>query len=138
MRLPDIFLPLVALATSYFVFNSSFVAFALALEKTANAFVIWKNNFLWLSVNYFGGASVAALLVSYTQTVTVSVLGIIGPLLIITYLTFKTSFNRIDDATRHVEEVNKSLSIHDRNFGHRDRCKGPSNDGHIRRVQRHT
>ena len=101
------FLPLVALATSYFVFNSVFVALALALEKTANAFMIWKNNFLWLSVNYFGGASVAALLVSYTQTVDLTVLGIIGPLLIISYLTFKTSFNRIDDATRHVEEVNQ-------------------------------
>ena len=59
----------------YFVFNSVFVALALALERTTNAFTIWKNNFLWLSVNYFGGASVAALLVSYTQTVDVTVLG---------------------------------------------------------------
>jgi putative nucleotidyltransferase with HDIG domain len=138
VRLPDIFLPLVALATSYFLLNSAFVALALALEKTANAFVIWKNNFLWLSVNCFGGASVAALLVSYTQTVTVTVLGIIGPLLIITYLTFKTSFNRIDDATRHVAEVNKLYLSTIETLATAIDAKDQVTHGHIRRVQRQT
>ena len=67
VRLPDI-LAAIALATlGVSFFNSIFVALALALEKAANAFLIWKNNFLWLSVNYFGGASVAALLVAYTS-----------------------------------------------------------------------
>ena len=28
---------------------------------------IWRENFVWLALNYFGGASVAALLVSYTR-----------------------------------------------------------------------
>ena len=68
VRLPEIiFLPLVALAASYFLLNSSFVAIALALEKSVNAFDIWRQNFLWLSLNYFGAASVAALLISYTR-----------------------------------------------------------------------
>lgn len=136
VRLPDILLPLIALATSYFVFNSFFVAVALALEKNANAFVIWKNNFLWLSVNYFGGASVAALLVSYTQTVDLTVLGIIGPLLVISYLTFKTSFSRIDDATRHVEEVNRLYLSTIETLATAIDAKDQVTHGHIRRVQR--
>ena len=37
-----------------------------------------EEQFLWLSVNYFGGASVAALLVSYTQTVDCHRLGTLG------------------------------------------------------------
>ncbi len=137
-RLPEFFLPLIALATSYFVFNSVFVALALALERTTNAFTIWKNNFLWLSVNYFGGASVAALLVSYTQTVDLTVLGIIGPLLIISYLTFKTSFSRIDDASRHVEEVNRLYLSTIETLATAIDAKDQVTHGHIRRVQRHT
>lgn len=138
VRLPDIFLPLVALATSYFVFNSVFVALALALEKTANAFVIWRNNFLWLSVNYFGSASVAALLVSYTRTVDLTVLVMIGPLLLISYLTFKTSFNRIDDATRHVEEVDRLYLSTIETLATAIDAKDQVTHGHIRRVQRQT
>ena len=34
-------------------------------------------------------------------------IGIIVPLLVISYLTFKTSLGRVEDATRHVEEVNQ-------------------------------
>lgn len=136
VRLPAIVVPLIALATSYFVLNSSFVAMALALERTTNAFVIWKNNFLWLSVNYFGGASVAALLVSYTQTVDLTVLGIIGPLLIISYLTFKTSFSRIDDATQHLEEVNKLYLSTIETLATAIDAKDQVTHGHIRRVQR--
>ena len=138
VRLPEFFLPLIALAASYFIFNSVFVALALALERTANAFAIWKNNFLWLSVNYFGGASVAALLVSYTRTVDLTVLGIIGPLLIISYLTFKTSFSRIDDATRHVEEVNRLYLSTIETLATAIDAKDQVTHGHIRRVQRHT
>ena len=115
-----------------------FVALALALEKTANAFTIWSNNFLWLSVNYFGGASVAALLVSYTQTVDLTVLGIIGPLLIISYLTFKTSFSRIDDASRHVEEVNRLYLSTIETLATAIDAKDQVTHGHIRRVQRYT
>ncbi len=88
------------LAASYFLLNSSFVAIALALEKSVNAFPIWRQNFLWLSLNYFGAASVAALLISYTRTVDATAIGIIVPLLVISYLTFKTSLGRIEDATQ--------------------------------------
>ena len=135
-ELPEIVVPLIALATSYFVLNSFFVAMALALEKATNAFVIWKNNFLWLSVNYFGGASVAALLVSYTKTVDLTVLGIVGPLLIITYLTFKTSFSRIDDATQHLEELNKLYLSTIETLATAIDAKDQVTHGHIRRVQR--
>jgi putative nucleotidyltransferase with HDIG domain len=138
VRLPDIFLPLVVLAASYFLLNSGFVAVALALEKTANAFAIWRNNFLWLSVNYFGGASVAALLISYTKTIDFTALGIIVPLLVISYLTFKTSLGRIEDAARHVEEVNQLYLRTIETLAIAIDAKDQVTSGHIRRVQRYT
>lgn len=138
VRLPEVFLPLVVLAASYFVLNSSFVAFALALEKSANAFVIWRQNFLWLSLNYFGAASVAALLISYTRTVDLTAVGIIVPLLVISYLTFKTSLDRIEDAMRHVEEVNQLYLSSIETLATAIDAKDQVTSGHIRRVQRYT
>jgi putative nucleotidyltransferase with HDIG domain len=138
VHLPEIFLPLVVLSASYFLLNSTFVAFALALEKSTNAFLIWRHNFLWLSLNYFGGASVAALLVSYTRTVDLTALGIIVPLLVISYLTFKTSLGRIEDATRHVEEVNQLYLSTIETLATAIDAKDQVTSGHIRRVQRYT
>jgi putative nucleotidyltransferase with HDIG domain len=137
-RLPEYFLPLVVMAGSYFILNSSFVAFALALERGISAFGIWRNNFLWLSVNYFGGASVAALLVSYTRTVDLTALAIIVPLLVIPYLTFKTSFRRIEDATRHVEEVHQLYLSTIETLATAIDAKDQVTHGHIRRVQKLT
>ena len=58
--LPEILGPLVVMTALYFLMNSGLVALALAFEKGQPPFTIWRRNFLWLSVNYFGGASVAA------------------------------------------------------------------------------
>jgi len=138
VRLPDIFVPLVVLAASYFLLNSGFVALALAFEKSANAFAIWRNNFLWLSLNYFGAASVAALLVSYTRTVDPTALGIIVPLLVISYLTYKTSLGRIEDAHRHVEEVNQLYLSTIETLATAIDAKDQVTSGHIRRVQKFT
>ncbi|MGQ0735597.1 MAG: HD domain-containing phosphohydrolase [Acidobacteriota bacterium] len=136
--LPNIFVPLVALAGFYFLLNSGFVAVALALEKSANAFWIWRNNFLWLSLNYFGAASVAALLISYTRTVDLTALGIIVPLLVISHLTYKTTLGRIEDASRHVEEVNQLYLSTIETLATAIDAKDQVTSGHIRRVQRFT
>ena len=65
--LPGLFIPLLLFTVMYFLLNSALVAVALGLETGTSPLLIWWNNFIWLSVNYFSGASVAALIVSYTQ-----------------------------------------------------------------------
>ena len=78
------------LSSTYFLLNSGTVAIAMSIQKRESAINIWRTNFLGLAVNYFGGASLAALFVSYTRTIDLVALGVIVPLLIISYLTFKT------------------------------------------------
>jgi hypothetical protein len=79
--------PLIALASLYFFLNSGMVATAVAIQSGRSPFQVWRTNFPALSLNYVGGASLAALLVSYTNTVDLITLGIIIPLLVISYLT---------------------------------------------------
>ena len=56
----------------YFLLNSWLVAIALGLERQQSPFQIWWKNFTWLAVNYFSGASVAALIVTYTSKLELS------------------------------------------------------------------
>jgi putative nucleotidyltransferase with HDIG domain len=128
-------LPLIALATLYFILNSSLVALALAAEQRVNPIRLWKVTFPWLSLNYFGGASVAALLVSYTAAVDLSAVGIIIPLLVISYLTYRTSLGRVEDAERHVDQVNSLYMSTIETLAMAVDAKDQITHGHIRRVQ---
>jgi putative nucleotidyltransferase with HDIG domain len=130
-----ILLPLAGFTAIYFLLNSWLVTIALALERGEQPFPIWRANFLWLSLNYFGSASVAALLVAYTPVVDVTTMGLIIPLLVITYLTFRTSLGRIEDAHRHVQEVNRLYLSTIETMAMAIDAKDQVTSGHIRRVQ---
>lgn len=133
--LHTLIVPLALLSGTYFILNSGMVAIAIAIQRRESAFTIWRTNFLGLSVNYFGGASLAALFVSYTRTIDLVALGVIVPLLIISYLTFKTSLGRVEDATRHVEEVKRLYLSTIETLATAIDAKDQVTHGHIRRVQ---
>ena len=135
-RVPELLWPLVTLTSVHFLMNSGLVAAALATERNESAFTIWRRIFPWLSINYFGGASVAALLVSYTRTIDFMALSIIVPLLVISYLTYKMALGRVEDAVTHVEQVNKLYLSTIETLATAIDAKDQVTHGHIRRVQR--
>ncbi len=136
--LPDILGPLAAMTAIYFILNSGLVAFALSFEKGIPAFQIWRRSFLWLSINYFGGASAAALLVSYTKSVDIAAFSLILPLVVVSYLTYRTSLGRLDDANRHVDEMKRLHVSTIETLATAIDAKDQVTHGHIRRVQQHT
>lgn len=83
--LPDVLWPLLLLASIYFLLNTWLVAIALSFEKEVSALRLWSENFAWLSLNYLGGVSVASLLVTYTRSIDLTAIGVILPLLAISY-----------------------------------------------------
>lgn len=128
--------PLFLFTLVYYLLNSWFIAVAIGLEKSLRPFRVWRENLLWLSLNYFGGASVAALLVAYTQTTSLaSAVAIIVPILVITYLTFKTSIGRVEDANRHLTELNSLYVSTIETLAMAIDAKDQVTHGHIRRVQ---
>lgn len=134
-ELSTLLLPLLALTICYFLVNSSLVAIALGLERKRPPTAIWSSHLRWLSVNYFGGASLAALLVAYTKTVDVTAVGLILPLLLISYLTSRTSLARIEDAHRHVSEIRSLYLDTIQSLAVAVDAKDQITHGHIRRVQ---
>lgn len=132
---------LLLLATVYFVLNSSLVAIVVGLQKHQSPLAVWRQSFLWLSLNYYSGASVAALLLPYfvqaSDSTFVYVAGLILPVLLISYLTFKTALGRIEDANRHLSELNRLYLSTIETLAMAIDAKDQITHGHIRRVQQY-
>jgi hypothetical protein len=86
-------------------------------------------------VNYFSGASVAALIVTYTSRLELSTLIIIVPLLVISYLTFRTAMGRVEDSNQHLVELNRLYLSTIETLAMAIDAKDQITHGHIRRVQ---
>lgn len=135
--LADFVVPLYLFTACSFLLNSGLVAVAISFERGQSAFKIWREQFLWLSLNYFGGASVAAVLVVYAKEMDWAIVGIIVPLLAISYLTFRTTLGRLDDANSHLRELNRLYLSTIETLAMAVDAKDQVTHGHIRRVQRY-
>lgn len=133
--LNSLLIPLLGLALSYFAFNTGMVALAMSFERRVPFILLWRTNFLWFGLNYLGGASFAALIVTYRQQFDFTMLGVIIPLLVITYLTFRTSLGRLEDANRHVSQLNELYVSTIETLAMAVDAKDQITHGHIRRVQ---
>lgn len=133
--LDQLLVPVLLLAVSYFAVNSWLIAIAIAYDQNVSAGGIWRRNFLGLSLNYLGGASVALVLVSYGRNINLAAVGVVLPLLVILYLTFRTSWGRVEDANRHVAQVNELYLSTIETLAMAVDAKDQITHGHIRRVQ---
>ena len=136
--LPALLPGLLLFAVVYFLLNSWLMATAVSFEERSSPLEIWKNNFLWLSLSFFSGASVSILLVSVSREINLTALAVIVPLLIISYLTYHTSMGRIEDANRHVDELNHLYLSTIETLAMAIDAKDQVTHGHIRRVQEYS
>lgn len=133
----QLLLPLGGFALTYFVLNSSLVALAVALEQSVSALYVWRIHFPWLCLNAFAGSSIAGLLVSNMREVDLAAFGIILPLFIVSYLTFKTAVARIEDSNGHLDALNKLYLSTIETLAMAIDAKDQITHGHIRRVQQY-
>ena len=135
--LSSLLIPLALFTAAYFLLNSTLIAVAIGLEQGLSALSVWRENFLWLSLNFFSGASVAALFVAYAREAElITALWVIIPLLVVSYLTYKTSMGRVDDANQHLKQLNSLYMSTIETLAMAIDAKDQITHGHIRRVQR--
>jgi putative nucleotidyltransferase with HDIG domain len=127
--------PLALLAASYFLINSGLTATAIAFATKRRAWIVWRENFMWLSPGYAGGACIALLLVVALHQVHFSALALIAPLLLIFYATLRASFGRVEDQKGHVAALNRLYLSTVETLATAIDAKDEVTHGHIRRVQ---
>lgn len=128
--------PLYAFALSVFALNSWIVAAALGVERSTSVFTIWRRQFPWLSANYLASASIAAILVVFSQAIDFGLVALLLPLLVVSFLAFRTTLGRLDDTNSHLSEVNRLYLSTIETLAMAIDAKDQVTHGHIRRVQR--
>ena len=131
----DLILPLALLAATYYVVNTGLLAAAIALARRRSVFLVWRENFLFLGPGYAAGVCVALLLVVALNQVNFSVLAVVPPLLLLFYVTMRSSFGRVEDAKGHVAALNKLYLSTVETLATAIDAKDEVTHGHIRRVQ---
>src|SRR5690349_3196082 len=132
---PGIARPLVAAATTYFIFNTCLIAVAVSLATQQSFIGVWNQNFLWSAPSYFVGALTAAIATWAVMTSGGWLAVLTGAPLYLTYRTYKVYLGRIDDERRHVEEMADLHLATIEALALAIDAKDQTAQSHIRRVQ---
>jgi putative nucleotidyltransferase with HDIG domain len=100
-------LPLLAMTAVYFALNSGLTAIAVGLDTRESPIQIWRRHFLWLAIGYMAAASLAFCLILLIQQVSLIAMVVLVPLLIVFHLTLRSSFGRVEDARRHLTDMDR-------------------------------
>ncbi|HEY7283856.1 MAG TPA: HD domain-containing phosphohydrolase [Vicinamibacterales bacterium] len=127
----------IAMALTFFLFNSGLTAIAIALESGTPAYAIWHRHAAYLAINYYAAASLATVAIS-AGGVNYAIVGLVIPLLVLSYVAYQEASTRIGAAHRHVADVERLYRAATEMLAIAVDAKDQVTHGHIRRVQRHT
>ena len=129
--IPALFL----LATIYFALNSGLIAMAVGLESRRSPFKIWYDHFLWLSIGYLAAASVGLGLIVILRQVGLAAVAMMLPVVAIFHHTLRASFGRLEDARRHVTQIDRLYHSTVETLAMAIDAKDDVTHSHVRRVQ---
>jgi signal transduction histidine kinase/CheY-like chemotaxis protein len=97
--------PVIGAIATYFVFNTGFVAGAIALSTRQPITKVWRNDFLWSGVTFMvaGSAGAMAVVVINRGDFWIAIL-LLAPIYL-TYRTYLLFVGRLEDQQRHMAEM---------------------------------
>ena len=131
----SLILPLLLLSLVDFLCNSALMAIAIGLEARRSPFDVWRRHFLWLSVSYLPAASVAFCLILLWQQASLGAAVMVLPLLAVFHFTLRASFGRLEDAQRHLRDVDRLYLSTIETLAMAIDAKDDVTHSHVRRVQ---
>lgn len=135
---PDLLLTVGVFTALYFLLNSWLVTFVVALEQRVRPFAIWWTNFREVAINFAAGASIAVFVAVNSSSIDLSFIGVILPLMLVVYFTYRWSSKRVEIEREKVQELNRVFLSTIEALALAIDAKDQVTHGHIRRVQRYT
>jgi putative nucleotidyltransferase with HDIG domain len=127
--------PLLLFTLVYFALNSGLMAIAIALDARQSPVEVWKRHFRWLWIGYLAGASVAFVLILLLQQRSLAAVALVLPLFAVFYLTLRATFGRLDDARRHLGDMDRLYLSTVETLAMAIDAKDDVTHSHVRRVQ---
>jgi putative nucleotidyltransferase with HDIG domain len=127
--------PLLLMTLIYFALNSGLIATAVGLESGQSPLDIWRRHFQWLGIGYMASASLAFCFVLLIEQVSFLAAIVILPMLAVFHLTLKASYGRLEDARRHLADVDRLYLSTVETLAMAIDAKDDVTHSHVRRVQ---
>jgi putative nucleotidyltransferase with HDIG domain len=126
---------LLLMTATYFALNSGLTAGIVALSTGRPLRTVWMQHYWPLVPSYVASASVSLLLVLAFREVHLLAIALIVPLLLVCYLTVRSSYGRVEDAQLHVAKLNRLLFSAVETLATAIDAKDEVTHDHVRRVQ---
>ena len=127
--------PIVTMTTAYFALNAGLTAVAVALETGEAPRVFLRKHLPHLGLNYVASVCLLTILMPNASSLGAVAIGVTVPLLLMSYVSSKTTMTHIEETNRHLSEMNRLyIRIVDTLAVAID-AKDQVTHGHIRRVQ---
>jgi putative nucleotidyltransferase with HDIG domain len=123
------------MTATYFAVNSGLTAAIVALSTRRPLRSVWMQHYWPLVPSYIASASVSLLLVLAFREVHLLAIALIVPLLLVCYLTVRSSYGRVEDAQLHVAQLNRLLFSTVETLATAIDAKDEVTHDHVRRVQ---
>jgi putative nucleotidyltransferase with HDIG domain len=130
-----LFGPLLVMTTSYFVLNTGLTTVAMALEARTSPIALLRSCLPCVSLNYLASTGLTALVVHSIRDLTAPALGVLVLLQAVAYATARAAIARLEDANRHVEQLNRLYLSTVETLAMAIDAKDQVTHGHLRRVQ---
>jgi putative nucleotidyltransferase with HDIG domain len=135
---PTLVLATIGLAAVFFILNSGLTSVALALENRTSSYEVWRSHAVYLAINYYAAASLATLAVRSTSALNLGAVALVAPLLILSYVAYREASTRVDEAHKHVGEVERLYHAAVDMLAIAVDVRDQLTHGHVCRVQRYT
>ena len=123
-------------AVLYFVVNTALIAGAMLVRRTRRFPLVSGGATCPQSASTTSWAVLSRFsMVAFADGINLAVVGIIVPILLVSYFTFRTSMGRLEDANRHVQHINELYLSTIEALAMAVDAKDQITHGHIRRVQ---
>jgi putative nucleotidyltransferase with HDIG domain len=127
--------PLLYMTAVFFLLNSGFIAVAVALQLQQSPLTIWRKHFSWLSVGFLAAGSLSFCLILLIQQVSLWAIALILPLILVFHLTLRSSFGRLEDAQKHLSDMDRLYLSTVETLAMAIDAKDDVTHSHVRRVQ---
>jgi putative nucleotidyltransferase with HDIG domain len=131
----QLIMPLLCLTSVYFLLNTGLLAIAIGLDLGKSPVAIWRQHFSWLSVTFFGAASLSLCLALLIYEVSLGAVVVVLPLLVVLHLTLRSSFGRLEDARTHLTHLDRLYLSTVETLAMAIDAKDDVTHSHVRRVQ---
>ena len=118
-----------------YVINTGIVAAGTALTQGGNLLKTWTDNYLWVSPAFIVSVIAAGAVCEAVTHFGFYAFAIAIPILLITYITFKTYFGKVEESNQHIKKLSSLYLATLESLTMAIDAKDQMTEGHIRRVR---